>query len=122
MLAAPAGDLDDVLSHPAAAAEAGLTAAFEGGGTEALEAAPAPRLTWREMREVQAWREGREVEETDGEGEGTKALEGGGGGGGGGEEEHERQPKELPPPAAAADNDRGSSGSESELDLDALDL
>lgn len=56
MLAAPAGDLDDVLSHPAAAAAAvaGLTAAFEGGGTDALEAAPAPRLTWREMREVQA--------------------------------------------------------------------
>jgi hypothetical protein len=123
LLASPAGDLDDVLAHPAAgaAAVARLAAAFERGGAEALGAAELPRLTWSEMQEVQAWREGREAVEAGGDEGGveTRALEG------------EERRRELPAPAAAEEEEEdasaaarsgGDSGSESELDLDALDF
>ena len=129
LLACPAGDLDDVLSHPAAAAAAvaRLTGAFERGGAEALRAAEAPRLTWEEMREVQAWREGREAESEEQQG-GARALEGGGAG-----EERQQLPWPEEPPAAAAEGEAASSSSSSaarggdsrsepELDLDALDF
>lgn len=127
LLAAPAGDLDDLLSHPraSAAAVARLALELERGGTKALEAAPLPRLSWEEMREVQAWREGKEVEEGVGEGE-VKALEGG-------KEEQERAeelqqqlPAPLPPPSAAAASapalNDGDEDDSAELDLDALDF
>ena len=118
LLASPAGDLDDLLSHPRAApaAVARLTAAFESGGTKALECERLPRLSWEEMRVVQAWREGMAIDEEEEE---TKALEG---------RERER-PKELPPPAASSSAlppipalDADDHASEPELDLDALDL
>ena len=109
-----------MLSHPvaASAAVARLTAAFEEGGSRALEGCERPRLSWREMREVQAWREGRGIEE-DKEGW-TRALEG------------EERPKELPAPPAAAEDAAfasaaarsgcDSASDEPELDLDALDF
>ena len=58
LLTADAGALDDLLCHaPAAtAAVAALTAACEAGGAEAVEAAPLPRLTWTQMRQLTAAR------------------------------------------------------------------
>ena len=119
LLAAPAGDLDDLLSHPSAsaAAVARLTLEFDRGGTRALEAAHLPRLSWEEMREVQAWREGKGIENEEEE---VKALEGG-------KEERAKELQQLPaplPPSAApacALNDDDDDDS-AELDLDALDF